>query len=136
MERIFIILPLLSLVLAIITLILSLRNFKKIIKLEEKLQLYFIDEINKANIDFNDLKTYCSNNRIKVEISSLVNKENEEKYIKELDECVSSAIERLMYDEQIIIRSVIDNSIQDGRVQYKEKVINDSISKLLNARPT
>ena len=109
---------------------------KKRIKLEEKLQLYFIDEINKANIDFNDLKTYCSNNRIKVEISSLVNKENEEKYIKELDECVSSAIERLMYDEQIIIRSVIDNSIQDGRVQYKEKVINDSISKLLNARPT
>ena len=73
MERIFIILPLLSLVLAIITLILSLRNFKKRIKLEEKLQLYFIDEINKANIDFNDLKTYCSK-RLRLEYRTATRK--------------------------------------------------------------
>ncbi|KEZ17240.1 hypothetical protein HS327_01977 [Glaesserella parasuis] len=134
MEGIFETLPLLSLIITLVTLYLSLCNFRKRMELEDKLRMNLIKEINKKNIDLKNLKTHFSDNKIKIEIYSHIHEDSEEKYIKELDECITLAIEHLMDNEKIIIRRAIDNSIQNGRVQYKEKVINDSISKLLDVR--
>lgn len=130
MENLLYFLPIVSILISLITLVISFFSLKNRMLLENKIRNYLIDEISKKNLDLKELRATFKDQRIKIEISSEINEDEVELYKKELDECVTLAIKRLQDNEQIIIKRAIDNSTQNGRSLYKDKVISDSISKV------